>query len=561
MRLIYLIQIKDNPFFVPRSLDPLFYHQWGIGISKGNWLGNTPFEGLPLYAYFVGVIYKIFGINLFVLRLVQMVLGALSCSFIFVLGKKVFNRKTAVLAGSIAVFYKPFIFYDAMVIGTNLSVFLYTLSLITAVVFFNNYKKRYGFVCGFFIGITVLCRPPILIFPVVMLITFLIEKPRGKIRSFLSGFIFLLIGLFLVLSCVVIRNYAVSKEMILLTSHGGLNFYIGNNPDAAGKFHAPAGIGRQSNKMMGNSKRIAQLELGRELTQSEVSAYWRNKGLDFIKNNPLDFLVLLLKKTYLFFQGGEITDFRSICFFKRYSALLRVALPVFFLIIPWAIYGLIISFSSKGNIALLRNFLFGYIFLIVLYFINSRYRMPVVPVLLLFAALGFFRVIELFFINKKFFYISICAVLSLYFITGIYAEKPSVADDYNELASWYMLEKKDFFKAICLYNEALKLDSDNQYVMFNLGRAYFERKRYSDALRLFKQAVQLDKSDYESYNFIGIILSEQKSYSDAVNFYKKAISINRDYYLAYNNLATVYSVLGKYGLAVCALEQSLIIKP
>ena len=33
------------------------------------------------------------------------------------------------------------------------------------------------------------------------------------------------------------RNYLVAKELYLLpTSHGGLNFYIGNNPEASGGF-------------------------------------------------------------------------------------------------------------------------------------------------------------------------------------------------------------------------------------------------------------------------------------------------------------------------------------
>ena len=561
IRLIYLIQIKDNPFFIPRSLDPLFYHEWGIEISKGNWLGSTPFEGLPLYAYFIGIIYKAFGVNVFILRLFQMITGAMSCVFIYLLGKKVFNPKIALMASLAAVFYKPFIFYDAMIIGTNLSVFLYILTLITAVIYLNTLKKKYGLICGFLIGLAVLCRPPILILPLVIMLTFLFDRPLKQVKKFLIGFIFIIIGIIIVFTTVITRNYIVTNEVILLTSHGGLNLYVGNNPDATGKFRSLPGIGRQSNKMLANSKRIAERETGKKLTSSEVSNYWKYKALVFIKNNPLKFLTLSLKKIYLFFQGGEISDFRNILFFKRFSSIMCFPLPCFFLIIPWAIYGLIMSFSTNRSIALLRNFLVGYVFLIMLYFINSRYRMPVVPVLLLFAGFGVFKTIEFFTENKKKFLISISAVLSLYLITGIFAEKQNVADDYNELASWYLLEKKDHARAICLYKEALKLDQDNQYVMFNLGRTYFELKRYKEALNMFAEAVRYDKSDYEAYNFIGIILSKQKKYVEAVRFYQKAISINTDFFLAYNNLATVYLFLDNKKLAIETLEKSLSINP
>jgi len=47
----------------------------------------------------------------------------------------------------------------------------------------------------------------------------------------------LVAGLLVALGPVAVRNRVVSGEWILVSSHGGLNFYIGNNADADGTYH------------------------------------------------------------------------------------------------------------------------------------------------------------------------------------------------------------------------------------------------------------------------------------------------------------------------------------
>ncbi|MDV7398558.1 tetratricopeptide repeat protein, partial [Arthrospira platensis SPKY1] len=98
-------------------------------------------------------------------------------------------------------------------------------------------------------------------------------------------------------------------------------------------------------------------------------------------------------------------------------------------------------------------------------------------------------------------------VVFLYGITGFKKEQPYLADDYNELAGLSISEDNNYEKAVLLYRQAYQLDSQNQYVVYNLAKAYFELKNYSESLHFFQYAVTLDKNDYEAYNFIGIILA------------------------------------------------------
>ena len=47
------------------------------------------------------------------------------------------------------------------------------------------------------------------------------------------------LGIILVISPVTIRNWVVGRDLVLLTSQAGQNFYIGNNPRASGFFEHP----------------------------------------------------------------------------------------------------------------------------------------------------------------------------------------------------------------------------------------------------------------------------------------------------------------------------------
>lgn len=562
IRIVYLNQIKTNPFFVPRSMDPLFYHQWALRIAHGEWVGNTIFEGMPLYAYFLGVIYKIFGESVYVARLIQIIFGALSCSFIYLLGKKLFSETTGIIAAILAVFYKPFIFYDAVLVGDSLAVFLFLIVIFLSFKFFDTLSKKNAFIWGFMTGVAALCRPAILFFPVITAVVYPL-KFNPKIRKqVIKSFMWVFIGLFSILAVVAIRNYVVGKDFVLFTAHSGLNFYIGNNPTATGKFHAPPGVGRQREFMLANAHRIAERELGRSLKPSESSAYWKKKAYQFIEHNPEKFIRLLCKKLYLFWQGGEIADFANIDFYKRFSPLLRVPLVSFLLVVPWSILGIVISFKINRNMSLVRYLLFGYLGGTIIYFINSRYRLPVVPLLLIFASYGFLSSIELFKKRKlKETMITVISVILLYGALGIGMEKPNLADDYNELASWYVDVKRDNQRAIALFKEALRYDPNNQYVIFNLARTYFESNNLDESLEAFKRAVELDTTDYESYNFIGIVYSKKGDLEKSVPYFQKAIQINPHFYMAMNNLATNLSLLGNTRDAVFFWKKSLAIHP
>ena len=72
LRLIYLWEMENkNPFFYDIFMDAAAYDNLARSISSGSWLGREVFYQSPMYPYFLATLYSIFGHNLFLPRLIQ----------------------------------------------------------------------------------------------------------------------------------------------------------------------------------------------------------------------------------------------------------------------------------------------------------------------------------------------------------------------------------------------------------------------------------------------------------------------------------------------------------
>ena len=124
VRLIYILEFKNTPFMDCLTVDSLYYSDWAKRIAAGEILPANAFEMTPLYAYLLAFFYKASSTDLFLVRLLQILIGSASCLLIYsITGTILKNRYWALLGGLIAALYGPFIFFDAMVMKPFLAVF------------------------------------------------------------------------------------------------------------------------------------------------------------------------------------------------------------------------------------------------------------------------------------------------------------------------------------------------------------------------------------------------------------------------------------------------------
>src|SRR5436190_21814595 len=90
IRVIVLARLTLSPFLLPLRGDMHFYDDWARRILQGNLTDHLAFYGLPLYAYLLALIYKVFGFSPFVPGFLQACLDAGTATLIYKIALRVF---------------------------------------------------------------------------------------------------------------------------------------------------------------------------------------------------------------------------------------------------------------------------------------------------------------------------------------------------------------------------------------------------------------------------------------------------------------------------------------
>src|SRR5262245_18375282 len=129
VRLLYLWQIRDAPFFTLLMGDSKGYDEWARRIAAGDWIGGDVFYQAPLYPYFMGTIYSVVGHVDLAVRVGQAILGSMSCALVAGAAWRLFSKRAGIIAGLILALYAPAIFFDGLLQKTALDAFLTSLAI------------------------------------------------------------------------------------------------------------------------------------------------------------------------------------------------------------------------------------------------------------------------------------------------------------------------------------------------------------------------------------------------------------------------------------------------
>jgi Flp pilus assembly protein TadD len=188
-----------------------------------------------------------------------------------------------------------------------------------------------------------------------------------------------LVSLLAVLGANLARNYAVSGDPVLIASHGGLNFYIGNHDRADGTYTPVPGITPSIAGQAGDSERVAESMAGRALSPGEVSTFFARRALEWITANPRDALWLTLRKVGILLNRVDVPLNYSYAFYAQdASSILRVLAVGPWLLLPFGVIGLLWPAlrTTRHGYWTWAMFVPVYGAAVVLFFVTDRYRMP-----------------------------------------------------------------------------------------------------------------------------------------------------------------------------------------
>lgn len=560
LRLLYIWQSQRSPFYDFPLVDAKTYTQAAAAMALGHF-GDQPFWQPPLYPHFLGALYALFEPSFTLPRLVQAALGATLCLLIFRLGR-VFSPAVGYIAAGLAACYGPFIFFEAELLPPALALVLNLLAL-SALLWAIKGRPQRMLLPGFLLGLSALCVANVLAFvPVAAL--WLAWVRRGQ----LVGVAALLLGTALAIAPVTLRNYYVGGDWVLISSNAGLNFYIGNNAQYDEMVAVQPGPAWQELTAR------PRVEVG-AVQPSAQSQFFFAEAWDFIRQQPFAYLKLLLYKGYLFWHGDEIGRNQDLYFARQYAPLLQVllwkygvAFP-FGLVAPLALVGLGLSYRRgllrRPEPLLLALFAGAYMLTVVAFFISARYRLPAVPILLIFAAHGGR---ELYLLWRRGAYRDLavgCAAAFLLLVACNFRVGPMnvQGDAHTHYRLGYVYEKKGLpINAMAAYEQALALDPDIKWARFNLASLYARRGEYDRAVAAYGEFIRRFPQEARARLALGNVYLHTGRYAEAIAAYEGLLRAeDADAADLYGRLGYAHTQLGQLAEAAAAYSELVTAKP
>jgi tetratricopeptide (TPR) repeat protein len=565
LRLLYLVEIDSIPLFYHLAGDGRTYDEWGQRIAAGDWLGQGVFYQAPLYPYFLGVLQVILGHNLWLIRLIQIALGAISCALIFQAGRNLFSRQAGIAAGLILSCYAPGIFFDGLIEKSILDFFLLSLLLWLLSQLTATAPRSRWLALGAVLGLLGLSRENALILAVVLPVWIGLYFSNAPITNRLQWIGIFFAGLLLVLLPVGLRNFAVGGEFKLTTSQFGPNFFIGNNPLADGTYVSVGNVIGEPQLEGKDARRLAERALGRSLTPGEVSDYWLQKSGDYIRSQTGQWLALFGKKWLLVWNAREIEDSDDFYIYQQWSWLLSFLawFNHFGILAPLAVMGIYLTVNQWRRLWLLYVMILSLAASVAVFYVFGRYRFPLVPFLALFAGAGIARAGALY-KEKNFRPLTIAALLLLctgivvnWAINGISGPGPV---GYNNLANAYSKEGK-INQAIETAKMAIQLQPNSGIAHLNLGNLYAARGRFDLAQSHFEKTIRLYPNYAEAHSNFGQLLAQRGDLEGGIRQFRKAIELNPSLGGPHLNLGIALARQGRIEEAVPALQEAARLTP
>lgn len=508
LRLIAIFQYQAAPDFQDPIGDSAAHVQRAWEILGGDLLGDRVyFDSAPLYPYFIALVFRFTDGSFLALRIVQAALGALGCVIVSLIARRLDAGRTAtqLIAGLAGACYATLAFLDIDLLMISLTVLLVVVCLWLLLRAHESGSRIEVLLAGVALGLAasdklnlLLCVPVAAWF----LAGSTARRPGG--RRWLRPMLFVA-GTVAAILPITARNFVVGHDLVLVSSNGGVNLYIGNNDQARGTFHLPAESGLSNLDLEGSAAAVAEQALGRTLRPSEVSRFWARAAWRFALEHPLREAMLLGLKLRRLVGAYEIPNHLNLGYMAaEFIPVLRWMLVGAGLAFPLGVAGIgwRLARGATPVDRLLCGFAIAYSVSLLPFFITERYRLPLVPVLLVYAAWLLTELARGWRTRPRripplaAIPILACAVVAVHWP----AERFPYSFDRVAMATKYFARAlrdpyggtADRDRAIVQLKWALETDPYSADAHYNLGVAYESVEHYSGALVALDQALRIE---------------------------------------------------------------------
>jgi 4-amino-4-deoxy-L-arabinose transferase-like glycosyltransferase len=497
VRLIYFFQAADNPAFSTPIIDSAKYHAVAHKLATEGVMGGQFFWQSFFYQFFLSRLYSVTGSSITAAKLFNFLLGSVTASLVYVLGKKLFGRQAGVIAALIFALYGPCIAFEAELLAVGWACFFSALLVLLLIkTAERGAKNRLCLLAGTCAGLSIITQAPFVpfVFASGIWLVWKLWRNSANARSAVFKTLSFIGPAAAIPTLVGLLAFMETGAFSPLPQSGAVNLYIGNNPNSEQTIMIRPG------EQWRNLMALPIINGAEE--PAEQSRFFMQLFLDYVKNHPADFLKGLLDKASQFCTSREVPRNIDIYIYRKFSPLLSILLfkigrfgfP-FGLLLPLAITGIALNFRRIPPVLLLLLLL--YPLSLILVFICSRYRLPIIPILCLPAAVAVVQIAQA--LKDRRFAKACLLILVVAVLAGAFSlDGPFVQEKYDYESEMYyctafeLYEKADYAKAYEYVSKAIAGRQDYADAYALLGFIYAQTDKPALAVENLSKSLEIN---------------------------------------------------------------------
>lgn len=474
---------QNDPLFHHPLNDAALYLEWAQHVVDGETFGpeNAPYLMAPLYPWFVAGLLTIGGGSPWAITIVQSLLGVLVIVGLFEIGRRLWDLRAGIAAAGLALLAGPPLWFEGWFLSTTLDLFLLTATLMVTLLAQRPGRGLGWFVgVGLVVGLAALNRPQHLLIA-AGLVAFLAWRARGEGSRRWKVPALTLLGVFVVVAPVTVRNLVHGGEFVPISSNGGVNFYLGNHFGADGRFGMPPDWPPRIEQQAPFARARASEIQGEPLDWSGASSYWFGRGMSEFGDQAGS---LLLEKLRLVFAWREQENNFDATWVHRHLGPGRVLLPSIGVLWILALPALIEFVRRRdGDVVPLVIVLLATVAVCLLFWVGTRNRLPLLIPLALFAGATLAHLSWL----KRPLGLGVAA-LALILVVWPTSDRegPAFLTDVARVHA----QRGEPAEARRVFEEALAIDPQHLPALNGVALTYMEEGRTEQAIRMLEDIVR-----------------------------------------------------------------------
>lgn len=562
VRLFYIHESSKSITFENPVIDAATYNVKAIDLAEKGLMDSEFFWQQFFYPFYLSGVYYCFGSSIIVAKIIQAILGAMTCGLTFIIGKKLFNFTAGIIAAFITAVYGPLIFQEAELIAAGFTAFWAVL----LVLLFLKAKDKPTFKLFFLLGIvgalSTLTRPNFLLFfgmSATWLVMSCLIAEWSKKAALTFKVLLLIIGFALTVSPVSYLNYKINGNLSFLPASGGCNLYIGNNPDFDAAQLRP---GYKWESMVN-----VPVKYGYKDDIWEKQKFFIKEVKGFFVSDPVRFIKGLISKDMQLLSSREMPGNVDVYLFRDSSKLLSCLMwkygnfgfP-FGVLLPLAVLGICLSWRRLSPPLLL--FLLMYSLPLIFTHIESRYRMALIPLLAIAAGQGVLSLRQML-ISQRWMPLAASMVFMSTVVLGATIPGPFVSETLDYLPELHLrigvsLKDKGLLtEAMEHYDRAIELNPQYAEAYYSKGAMLYYDGQIEESIANFEKTLEFEPQDSRAYNNLGSAYGSMGKLEKAASCFEKTLELSLNDYDAFMNLAKTYIMLKSDQQAIEVYSEAL----